>query len=108
MSKDLGDKIKALRTAKKLTLEQLADKCESSKGYIWEIENRGTRKPSGEKLMKIAQALETTTEYLLDNSGTSSEADAADMAFFRKYQNMPDKTKQKIRKSIDLLWEDED
>ena len=108
MSKDLGDKIKALRTAKKLTLEQLAEKCESSKGYIWEIENRGTRKPSGEKLMKIAKALDTTTEYLLDSSGSSSEVGAADTAFFRKYQDMPPKTKEKIRRSIDLLWEDED
>jgi len=108
MSMGLGEKIKVLRTAKKLTLEQLAENCESSKGYIWEIENRGNRKPSGEKLMKIAKALDTTTEYLLDNSGTSSEADATDMAFFRKYQNMPDKTKTKIRMSIALLWEDED
>lgn len=108
MPMNLGTKIKALRTEKSLTLEQLADMTDSSKGYIWELENKDSRKPSGEKLMKIARALETTTEYLLDESGDQNEHDAADQAFFRKYQKMPPKTKEKIRKSLELLWDDDD
>ena len=58
MPSPLGDKIRALRKQKKLSLEQLAELTDSSKSYIWELENRDTRKPSGEKLTRIAQALE--------------------------------------------------
>mgnify|MGYP003400529237 FL=1 len=45
MSSALGDKIRKLRKeVKKLTLEELAEQTGSSKGYIWELENRDTRK----------------------------------------------------------------
>jgi DNA-binding XRE family transcriptional regulator len=36
----LGDKIRALRKEKKLSLEQLAELTDSSKSYIWELENK--------------------------------------------------------------------
>jgi len=101
MSMNLGEKIKALRTAKKLTLEQLAKKCESSKGYIWEIENRGTRKPSGEKLTLIAQALSVTTDYLLDESASPDEK-VLQEAFFRKFSKLEDEDKKKIEQMVDM------
>ena len=101
MSMNLGEKIKALRTAKKLTLEQLAKKCESSKGYIWEIENRGTRKPSGEKLPLIAQALSVTTDYLLDESASPDEK-VLQEAFFRKLRKLEDEDKKKIEQMVDM------
>jgi transcriptional regulator with XRE-family HTH domain len=98
---NLGEKIKALRTAKKQTLEQLAKKCESSKGYIWEIENRGTRKPSGEKLTLIAQALSVTTDYLLDESASPDEK-VLQEAFFRKFSKLEDEDKKKIEQMVDM------
>jgi hypothetical protein len=45
----LGDKIRALRKQKKLSLEQLAELTDSSKSYIWELENKDDPKPSAEK-----------------------------------------------------------
>ena len=56
------------RKDKGYSLDKLAELTESSKSYIWELENRDTRKPSGEKLTRIARALEVTTDYLLDDS----------------------------------------
>lgn len=108
MSTKLGEKIRELRKKKKLTLEELALKIGSGKSYIWELENRGVKRPSAEKLTAIAKILEVTPEYLLDNSKEVTEVDAVDQAFFRKYQDMPVKTKEKIRKSLDLFWEDDD
>ncbi len=46
----LGDKIRALRKQKKLSLEQLAELTDSSKSYIWELENKDDPKPSAEKI----------------------------------------------------------
>ena len=40
MTSTFGEKIRALRKEKKLTLDQLAEKAQSSKSYIWELENK--------------------------------------------------------------------
>lgn len=110
MSTALGDKIRELRKKKGMTLEELAQAIGSGKSYIWELENKGVKRPSAEKLTEIAKILGVTPEYLIDDSSSveEGEADAVDQAFFRKYQKMPDKTKEKIRKSLDLLWGDDD
>ena len=106
MSNHLGDKIRELRKAKELTLEQLAEKTDSSKGYIWELENRDTRKPSAEKLLKIAEALGVTTEYLLDDSKSKPEDNVLKSAFFRKFDKLKTSDQKKIMNIIDE-WREE-
>ena len=101
MPSPLGDKIRALRKQKKLSLEQLAELTDSSKSYIWELENRETRKPSGEKLTRIAQALEVTTDYLLDESEEPSDQVLKE-AFFRKFSKLAPEDQQKINQMIDM------
>lgn len=53
---DLGNKIKELRNKKGLTQEELADRCELSKGFISQLENDVTS-PSIATLMDILQCL---------------------------------------------------
>ncbi len=106
MPDSLGEKLRALRKEKGLTLEQLAEATESSKSYIWELENRSPPRPSAEKLSRIAQQLGTTIEYLLDDRGEISPVDAADASFYRKYRKLDAPTRQKIRRMVDL-WDDE-
>jgi transcriptional regulator with XRE-family HTH domain len=102
----LGDKIRELRKQKKFSLEQLAELTESSKSYIWELENKDDPKPSGEKIARIAAVLDVTAEFLLSNSVTTPSEDVADEAFFRKFKKMSEPDKKKIRKILDA-WEDE-
>lgn len=106
----LGNKIRELRKKKKMTLEELAHAVDSGKSYIWELENRVVKRPSAEKLTDIAKILGVTSEYLLDNeANTDFDKNAAvDQAFFRKYKKLPDKIREKIRKSLELFWEDGD
>ena len=106
MTNALGEKIRHLRKGKRLTLDKLAELTDSSKSYIWELENKNVPRPSAEKLSKIAAELEVTMDYLLDKDQNISEADATDEMFFRKYRQMDPDVKKKIRKMIDL-WEDE-
>ena len=68
MPSSLADKIRKHRREKGYSLDKLAKLTNSSKSYLWELENRDTRKPSGEKLTRIAEALSVTTDYLLDKS----------------------------------------
>jgi transcriptional regulator with XRE-family HTH domain len=97
-----GDRIKALRTEKKLTLEQLADNTGSSKSYIWELENKNPPRPSAEKLAAIAAALDVTVDYLL-GSDTQTRDAAEDKAFFRQYSNLPESTRRQIREMARIL-----
>jgi len=101
VSTRLGDKIRDLRKAKGFTLEQLADKTASSKGYIWELENRDTKKPSGEKLLKIAETLGVTSEFLIDDAKTEPDDSVLKNAFFRKFEKLEEKDRKKFMKIIE-------
>jgi len=105
MTTPLGDKMRTLRKAKGFTLEKLAELTDSSKSYIWELENKNPPRPSADKVSRIASALGVTTDYLIGQSGGVEVEDAKDRAFFRKYQSMDPTTKDKIRRMLDLLGE---
>jgi transcriptional regulator with XRE-family HTH domain len=102
----LGEKVRELRKKKGYTLEKLAELTDSSKSYIWELENKNLPRPSAEKVARIASVLGVTSDYLVDASETVQVADAADQAFFRKYRKMAPETKDKIRRMIDLWGDD--
>ncbi len=106
MTNVLGEKIRKLRKEKGLTLDKLAELTESSKSYIWELENKNPPRPSAEKLSKIAEKLGTTIDYLLDEGEAVSVEDAADAQFYRQYKKMNATTKAKIRQMVDLWGED--
>jgi len=104
MTMNIGIKIKELRKAKGYTLDELATQADSSKSYIWELENKAPPRPSAQKLAKIAKALDVTMDYFIDDQVT--EENATDQMFYRKYRNMNPDVKEKIRKMIDL-WDEE-
>lgn len=106
MPTPLGERVRELRLKRGLTLEALAERVGSSKSYMWEIENKDVARPSAEKLQQIALALETTADYLLATAAVT-EADADDTAFFRKYQKMNPKGKERLREMLKIL-DDED
>ena len=101
MAAKLGDRIREQRKKKGYTLEELAARSESSKSYIWELENKDPPRPSGEKLALIAKSLDVTPDYLL---GVETEVETAhDKAFFRKYQKMSGPQKSQIREMLEII-----
>lgn len=66
---EIGLKIKNLRNLKNLTQEELADRCELTKGYISQLENDLTS-PSIETLKDILNALGTTFGDFFDETDT--------------------------------------
>ena len=61
----IGDRIRRYREEAGLNLSQLADRSEVSKGYLWTLENKADKRPSGETLYAIAEALGVTMSSLL-------------------------------------------
>ncbi|MBR4003145.1 MAG: cupin domain-containing protein [Clostridia bacterium] len=67
---EIGLKIKNLRLTKNLTQEELADRCELTKGYISQLENDLTS-PSIETLKDLLNALGTNfSQFFEDESDT--------------------------------------
>jgi transcriptional regulator with XRE-family HTH domain len=59
----VGGRIRHVRTQRGLTLEQLAEKSEISKSFLWDVE-RGSD-ISGERLLRVANVLGASLDYLM-------------------------------------------
>ncbi len=91
----VSEKIRSLRLHKGWSLEQLADLSNTSKSYIWELENRPTRKPSVEKITLIAEALGVSINDLLEEA-PGLEEEVAAKGFFRKFKTLGERDKKII------------
>jgi len=60
----LGQGIRWRRKKMRMTLQELADKADTSKGYLWEIENKG-KNPSVFLVQRIAYCLGINIDDLL-------------------------------------------
>ena len=105
MPSPLGEKIRTLREEKGLSLEKLAKLTDSSKGYLWELENRDSPNPSIDKIDRIARELGVTVEFLVSDTVSTPDQEVADQAFFRRYQDLKPDVKAKIKKFLEM-WEE--
>ena len=103
MPSGLGGKIRDLRKQKGLTLDELAQRTDSSKSYIWELENKPVARPSAEKIARIAAVLDVTPEYLLDDKQSTPTITERDKAFFRKFTALKPEEKDRLRQILEIL-----
>ena len=104
MANILGQKVKSLRKKDGLTLEKLAQEIESTKSYIWELENKDSVRPSADKVFKLAGVLGVTAEFLVDETDTLEPTTSVeDEAFFNKFKKLDEKDKEILKKIIDSL-----
>jgi len=74
--KEIGKMIQNIRKSRNLTQEDLAEKIDSSAGYVSNIET-GHKKVGINKLLEIAKALDTTLDVLLINEYNNNDIDKA-------------------------------
>jgi transcriptional regulator with XRE-family HTH domain len=101
----IGARLKRLREAKEWSLSQLAERSETSRGWIWQIEADKTRRPSADKLVKLAAALNTTPDYLMgvDDSEEASKA----RLFLNEFNKLSPKLKSQIWDIMRILAKEE-
>ena len=102
MSQEFSKRLKLLREDRSMTLDQLAKKVDSTKSYIWDLENKEKIRPAAEIVYKLAQALEVTVEALMGESANNQ-----DEVFFREYKGLNDNTKSRIQKILNALKEED-
>lgn len=78
------ERLKALRTERNLTQEELSKMVNVSSKTVgaWE---RGTRQPSIEAITKLAEIFNVTTDYLLGQNQTPKWADQRDTLDLKKF-----------------------
>ena len=59
-----SERLRELRTSKKLTMEQLSKEIETTRGTIGNFEN-GNKKPSLDVLIKLADYFDVSIDYLV-------------------------------------------
>ena len=65
MASAFGARLRRLREAKKLTLQQVADEVGCTKAYIWELEMKDGQRPSAERVQALARVLGVTMEDIM-------------------------------------------
>lgn len=90
----IGQQIKRRREEQGLSLTDLARLAGISKGYLSEMENNPSARPSAATLFKIASALGTSVGELLGKSGPDSQSVNLDvpesLREFAEEANLPD------------------
>ena len=79
MGSAFGERLRSLREAQNLTLQQVADAAGCTKAYIWELEKKPGQRPSAERIQAIAKVLGVTMEVMIEVklSTETSKAGAA-------------------------------
>ena len=107
MASAFGARLRRLREAKKLTLQQVADAVGCTKAYIWELEMKDGQRPTAERIQKIAQVLGVTMEDVMGTPMQEApQASAEDVAFFREYAGMTDEEKDRSRQALKIMFPD--
>ena len=99
----LKEKLRRLRQEKKLSLEELAQKTQSSKSYLWELE-QGLKKPSAEKLSELAKFFGVPMDYLMDDNDNTNQNTAT--RIFTRVNNLSEENQKKIESIIETLFAD--
>jgi transcriptional regulator with XRE-family HTH domain len=102
----LADRLKNARKDKNLSQQELAKISDVHYSNIGRYE-RGDAKPSAEVLNRIAQALDTSPDYLingtLQDKAESSISDAELLNQFRKVENLPEDKKRLVKEFLDAF-----
>ncbi len=99
----LGQHITALRKAKKLSQSELGKQADTSGDLIGRYE-RDEVKPSIEVIMRIADALNVSIDYLVGK--TDMEIDKDTLKRLRDVSNLPSEAKKQIFMVVDALIRD--
>lgn len=97
---EFAERLKTLRKQEKFTQVQIAEKLDiSQQAYAsWEC---GVKKPTQENLVKIAQVLNVSVDYLVGNSAEKSdELDNIELLFRMTSKGLTEKEKTIFRKEL--------
>jgi transcriptional regulator with XRE-family HTH domain len=107
MASTFGARLRCLREAKGLTLQQVTDEVGCTKAYIWELEMKDGQRPTAERIQKIAKVFGVTMgEVMGTPMQQAPEASPEDVAFSREYAGITDEEKDRYRQALKIMFPD--
>ena len=107
MASAFGVRLRRLREAKKLTLQQVADAVGCTQASIWELAMKDGQRPSAERIQAIAKVLGVTmADVMGEPIKEVPQASPEDVAFFREYAGMTDEEKDRYRQALKIMFPD--
>jgi transcriptional regulator with XRE-family HTH domain len=105
MASTFGARLRRLREARTLTLQQVADAVGCTKAYIWELEMKEGQRPSAERVHALAKVLGVTMEDLMGGGVKQvPQASPEDVQFFREYVGMSEEEKHRYQQALKLMF----
>ena len=98
----LGDRIKEIRQSLRWTQNRLAKEAQISKSFLSEVENNKSD-VSGDKLLKIANALNASLDYLMKGEPKSNSDATKPVEIPPELSEMADENGLTYRQTITLL-----
>ena len=112
MSETFGERLQRYRDRAGFSLERLANEVESTKSYMWELENKPNIRPSADLVYRIAKALDTTVGVLMGedepDDAIPTDLPDGDRVFFRDYRELKPQTKKQLADIMDVLKREND
>jgi len=109
MDPDFGPRLRQLRKAKKLTLQEIADQIGCTKAYVWALERRPGQRPTADRVQAIAKVLGVTMAELMGEpapppiTGAMNASEGADSAVISAYIALPPEKKQLFQDLLQVV-----
>ena len=97
----LAVKLKELRVARRMSLQDVADAVEASKAHIWDLETGRSRNPSIELLARLAKTLTVSIADLVGENPAGDGEDPHIVAMYRELKDLTPEDRGAIQSIID-------
>lgn len=99
----LAGRLRKLRAKKELSLQELADRVNSTKSYLWELESGKRTNPTIDLLTRLADELGTTVAWLVGEDAQSADEDQALGLMFRNLEQLEATDREIVKDLINSL-----
>ena len=99
----LGDRIAALRIAKRQSLQDVADAVGVSKAHIWQLERGKADNPAMGLVARLADHFGVSVSYLVGEKIDADDADIQLSGLFRQAQQLDDRERQILSDMVQSL-----
>lgn len=100
--RSVGERLRHVREAQSLSLEVLAERAGVSKSFLWEVENDRSG-ISGEKLLRVANVLGASLDYLLRGDPTPGMPEPRTVEIPRELGELAEELRLSYGETVSLL-----
>ncbi len=101
----LGERLKALRTAKRMSLQDVADAADISRSHVWNLETGAKTNPSVELLVKLAELFRVGIAELVGEDPDAQNEEPEMVALYRNLKDLDPRDREIVQAMIDKMRE---